>query len=188
MKTSSLLTVTLFAAACSGAADVKEDTAEDPQEEGHTDTGTTEEPTETANVNAMDNGDVVINEVLAKSDNTDDWIEIYNKGTSTVDLSGWSITDDAGSEEVPWPFPAGTTIEAGGFLLIWANDGDGGDLSADFKMSKDGETVTIYDGNNAISSEVTFPALEDEESAVRTSDGGAEWVISMDSTPGESNE
>ena len=188
MKTSPLLTLALFAAACSGAVDVKEDTAEDTQEETQTDTGPTEEPTETANVNAVDNGDVVINEVLAKSDNTDDWIELYNKGTSAVDLSGWSITDDAGSEEVPWPFPAGTTIEAGGFILIWANDGDGGDLSADFKLSKDGETVTLIDGNDAISSEVTFPALEDEESAARTTDGGSEWTISIESTPGESNQ
>ena len=104
MKTSSLLTLALFAAACSGAADVKEDTAEDTHEETQTDSGSTEEPIETANVNAVDNGDVVINEVLAKSDNTDDWIELYNKGASLVDLSGWSITDDAGSEEVPWPF------------------------------------------------------------------------------------
>jgi len=46
-------------------------------------------------------GDVVINELMASNDMTmsdqdgdfDDWIELYNTGTETVDLSGYSLLD-----------------------------------------------------------------------------------------------
>ena len=185
------LPFTLFAAACSGAAEVKDTADENTPEETdtqNTETDTTDSDSSGASVTAEDNGDIVINELLAKSDITDDWIELYNKSSSEVDLSGWNITDDAGSEEVPWPFPAGTKIEAGGFLLIWANDGEGGELSTDFKLSKDGETVTLLDGDGNVSSEVIFPALEDEYSAARTEDGGSEWTVSDASTPGASNQ
>ncbi|PLS31844.1 bifunctional metallophosphatase/5'-nucleotidase [Bifidobacterium margollesii] len=46
--------------------------------------------------------DVVFSEVCADngcgaSGYSTDWIEIYNKGSQTVDLSGWKVTDDKGN-------------------------------------------------------------------------------------------
>jgi len=47
---------------------------------------------------------------------TDDWVEIYNYDTATVDLSHWVFKDDDGSHRFHLPF--GTLIEPGSFLVI----------------------------------------------------------------------
>ena len=46
-----------------------------------------------------------------------DWIEIYNSGSSTVDLSNWPLSD---SENVPdkWKFPQGTVISPDQYLSL----------------------------------------------------------------------
>jgi len=75
---------------------------------------------------------IVINEFLAGNTSTnglldedgllDSWIEIYNRGGATVNLAGWSLTDDAG-EPAMWTFPA-TNIAAGQYLVIFASGDD----------------------------------------------------------------
>ena len=110
--------------ACSGAIDIKdtsEDTAfiEEPSEEPTSEP--TGEPTSEPSSESENNvSDVVINEVLAKSDSTDDWIELYNSGTLQVDLSGLGLVDDIETDE-PWFFPEGTVLSAGGYVLIWVS-------------------------------------------------------------------
>ncbi|MFP4069972.1 MAG: lamin tail domain-containing protein [Opitutales bacterium] len=42
-----------------------------------------------------------------------EWIELHNRGNSTVDLSGWVFTDG-----IQFEFPAGTTVPAGGFIVL----------------------------------------------------------------------
>src|SRR5688500_4886415 len=81
-----------------------------------------------------------------------DWIEIWNGGDRDVDLSGWTLTDNH-SEPEKWAFPEGTTLEAGGFLVVFA-DGDTGDgpLHASFKLDADiGEDIGLFDaGGNPV--------------------------------------
>lgn len=43
----------------------------------------------------------------------EEWIELFNKGSSTVDLGGWSI--DGG---IDFLFPVGTSIASGGYLVV----------------------------------------------------------------------
>ncbi len=69
---------------------------------------------------------VVINEVYydaptGYSEPQCEWIEIYNPTSSDVDISGWIITDNPspdGGTEGAWTFPQGTTIPAGGYILV----------------------------------------------------------------------
>ena len=56
--------------------------------------------------------DVRINEVVTTG-NVNDSIELSNKGTSAVDVSGWILKDDNNSSK--FQIPAGTTLFAGGF-------------------------------------------------------------------------
>ncbi len=63
--------------------------------------------------------DIVITELMVDppSGHRDgEFIELYNKGVGTVDLSGWTF--DRG---VDFTFPAGTNLGAGGYLVIAAN-------------------------------------------------------------------
>lgn len=69
---------------------------------------------------------VVVNEIMfnpstALGDDADfEWVEIYNDGSSSVDISGWTMTDlDSGSGAV---VPAGTTISAHGYMVFARDD------------------------------------------------------------------
>ena len=77
-----------------------------------------------------------------------DWVEVYNPGTSAVDLGGMYLTDNR-SNGNKWMIHYGTTIAGGGHLVFWA-DGDtlAGSMHADFKFSNDGEEVGIFTGQN----------------------------------------
>gem|GEM_PF-6891206 len=61
---------------------------------------------------------VVINEVHSDAD--PDWVELTNTGTTSVDISGWLISDDAGLSDPSnlQAIPADTVLPAGGYLQI----------------------------------------------------------------------
>ncbi len=64
--------------------------------------------------------DIVINEIESNGDTTD-WVEIYNKGTAPVDISGWYITDDNTSRlenKKTTPLPEGTVLNPGEFFVF----------------------------------------------------------------------
>lgn len=99
-------------------------------------------------------GDVVINEVMASNSTTaedqdgefDDWIELFNRTGASIDLSGYHLSDDI-DELDKWEFPAGTTIDANGYLIVWADkDTLQSGLHTNFKLSASGETVVLSDG------------------------------------------
>ncbi|HET6408171.1 MAG TPA: lamin tail domain-containing protein, partial [Chthoniobacteraceae bacterium] len=71
------------------------------------------------------NSDIVINEIMYDArplsqspfaEDPEQWVEIYNRGTSTVDLGNWSFSDG-----IDFLIPVGTTIPAGGYLVV-SND------------------------------------------------------------------
>ncbi len=73
-------------------------------------------------------GQIVINEVVSTNGSgvTDeegdfpDWIELYNPSNSTINLSGFSISDDSLDLE-KYPLP-NVGIEAGAYFLLYASD------------------------------------------------------------------
>ena len=77
-------------------------------------------------------GQVVINEVQAANHETltgtdgsaHDWIELKNLGASSVNLAGWSLSDDLG-DPTQWTF-SDQSIAAGGYLLVHASGLDRG--------------------------------------------------------------
>lgn len=102
---------------------------------------------------------VVINELNyhAGSDNpADDFVELYNRGGSAVDLSGWRI-DGTG-----YTFPGGASIAPNGFVVVRGTDYAG-------SLSNSGETVTLEDASGAVVDAVEYedagmwPALADGE-------------------------
>ena len=108
---------------------------------------------------------ITINEVLASNNSINedpdygsnaDWIELYNAGQTDVDLSGWSVTDNLKKPQ-KYILPEGTSIKAGGYLLIWCDDiADG--LHAGFKLSADGEEVGLFDTDSVMVDFMSFGA------------------------------
>lgn len=73
-----------------------------------------------------------------------DAIELHNEGGSAVDLSGLTLTDDPA---VPAKFtiPNGTTLNAGGYLTLFANIPDGtSGLHLGFSVGAEGDAVYLY--------------------------------------------
>lgn len=141
-----------------------------------------------------------INEFMADNDGIiedpdergtyEDWIELYNSGTSDIELGGMYLTDNL-TNPTQWQIPTGVSIPADGFLLIWA-DGDieQGNTHASFRLRRSGEEIGLFDkdenGNMAIDI-VTYGEQTTDISYGRIYDGGESWVFFANSTPGYSN-
>ncbi|MCA9262809.1 MAG: lamin tail domain-containing protein, partial [Planctomycetales bacterium] len=93
-----------------------------------------------------------LNEVLALNHSalainaeTPDYIELFNAGASAVQLSDYSLTDNASSPR-KFVFPAGTVIGPGAYLTVLADNGTAANyLHAGFSLRGEGESVYLYD-------------------------------------------
>ncbi|MCK4760845.1 MAG: lamin tail domain-containing protein [Candidatus Aminicenantes bacterium] len=102
-------------------------------------------------------GTVMFSEVFYDTPGTDaieEWFEIYNDSGSTVDLSGWTITDNNGTGGT-YTFPGGTSIAAGTYLTVAADSagfnalyGFDADLYGTLPaLNNDGDTLILKDGS-----------------------------------------
>lgn len=95
---------------------------------------------------------VVINEVLARNESaanhegtTPDYIELYNSGAASIDLSGLRLTDDL-DDPNKYTIPAGTTLAAGAYRVLFANNQDAtSGLHIGFGIDGDGDNVYLVD-------------------------------------------
>jgi len=135
---------------------------------------------------------VIINEFMADNATTvaspsgeyGDWIELYNLTDQSIDLTGWTITDDL--EEPDFFTFAGVSIDPMGFELLWADDAAGPGHVA-FKLSKDGEEIGLYDPDGNAHTRLVYEAQATDWSAARIPDGSPTWEIVDNATPGHSN-
>lgn len=137
---------------------------------------------------------VVINELLASNLNTNkdefneanDWLELYNTADTSIDLSGWNLTDDI-NQLNQWSIPPGTIISGKSFLLIWADkDLIQGPLHANFKLSAQGEMI-VLSNNGSIEDSITFGPQNTDISLGRSPDGSANLGFFVKPTPGTAN-
>jgi hypothetical protein len=140
---------------------------------------------------------VVINEFMAGNTHTltncarqyDDWIELYNTGNTTVDLSGYYLTDNL-TNKTKWAFPQGTFIPAHGYRLVWADDAPchDTDLHALFKLGAGGEQIGLFAPDGTLIDGLTFPNQKDDVSYGRWPDGAGSTFYSMNQpTPRAAN-
>jgi len=117
-----------------------------------------------------------------------DWIELYNPGPDTVDLGGFTMTDDLTRPEQV-VLPDGLTLEGGEFLVLWAdNDSDQGPNHLDFKLSAGGEEIGLFAPDGTPVDSVTFGAQEPDVSMGRVPDGTGAWQVLDTFSPGTPND
>ena len=135
---------------------------------------------------------VVINEIapsattLADEGGTfEDWVELYNPSGQDIDLGGVFASDDL-AEPYEWEIPAGVTVPAGGYLVLFADkDPEQGDNHLDFSLKKSGEDLVLTDQNGNQLAAVSFPRVAFRASYARKSDGTYELVGTP--SPGAAN-
>ena len=140
---------------------------------------------------------VVINEVQASNSDTifdedgdaNDWIELYNTGNSSVNLSGFGLSDNY-NNSYKWEFPS-VSISAGGYLLIWASGKDRanstGELHTNFSISRDGEEIILTDPEGTRWDEIPPIEIPRGISYGRFPDGGSQFFYFDNPTPGAAN-
>lgn len=143
---------------------------------------------------------IVINEInTMPSDLRDgageaeDWIELYNKGTSAVNLAGLYITDNL-MNKTKYTLPAGDNmvIQPGAYKILWADeDVHQGSDHLPFKLSSNGEAVGLYQplGENInILDEAVFTHQAKSGSFSRLPNGTGPFIFQSSGTPGSMNE
>lgn len=74
-----------------------------------------------------------------------DYIEIYNYGSGSVNLTNYGLTDDA-TKPLKYKIPASTIIPPGGFKVFYCDSlsSQGGELHTGFGLDSGGETLGLY--------------------------------------------
>ncbi|MFA6435896.1 MAG: lamin tail domain-containing protein [Candidatus Gracilibacteria bacterium] len=106
--------------------------------------------------------DIVLSEILPNPEGSDtetEWIELYNMGTDNVDLGNWSL-DDEEEGSTPYIFPAGTTIEAQDFLVIYRID-------SNLSLNNDTDQVRLFDFEGTLKDNVTYEGSPEAQSYAR---------------------
>lgn len=128
---------------------------------------------------------VVLNEVKGQGSG-DDFVEIYNRGPGTLDLSGYLLVDQGNNDFV---FPNGTSIVQGDHVLLLLGQTSPGSgpftcfvpnhpcFHANWGISQNGETVYFRDPQGLLLDSTAYPsqsgasALTNEQTWGRIPDG-----------------
>ncbi len=150
------------------------------------------------NVPVVKESSVVINELMAANTKSltdpqgqyEDWLELHNLTDKTVNLTGMYLTDKVNNLK-KWEFPENTTIPAHGYLLVWLDEDGNAEsgLHANFKLSRNGETVMLVDADtrsNQVLDRVTFEKQEKDVAFGRWPNGSGA-LKPLQTTPGKKN-
>ena len=90
-----------------------------------------------------------------------DWVELHNADSDKADLFGWTLSDREEGGPV-FTFPQGSSLKAGGYLLVWCRGDDSGSKSggpyyAPFKLDKGGESLFLRDAQGGLRQALAFP-------------------------------
>lgn len=140
---------------------------------------------------------IVINELQASNGSTlfdedgdaEDWIELFNTGSDTVNLSGYGLSDDY-DNPFRWIIPD-VTIQPGEFLLVWASGKDrtlpSAPMHTNFSISSSGEEVLLTAPNGERMDEIAPVPIPRDISYGRYPDGSENFYFFSEPTPGSQN-
>ncbi|HEY6162591.1 MAG TPA: CotH kinase family protein [Bacteroidia bacterium] len=143
------------------------------------------------------NAQLVINEWSASNisntadnfGNYEDWIELYNAGTSAVNLAGYHLSDKA-TNPTKWTFTSGS-IAPNGLLLVWAsgrNISTGPNYHTNFSLLQTKpKMIVLADPGGIILDSLTLRPAQKNHSRGRTTNGNTTWGVFTNPTPGANN-
>jgi len=146
-------------------------------------------------------GTLFINEIMALNKITycdefkefDDWIELYNAGSDTINIGGLFISDNLDlltKCRITDSSMAKTIILPDSFLVIWFDSQPlQGPLHVGCNLSGSGEDVVITaDDGTSVIDRHTYEPQTIGYSTGRSPDGVDNWILYKKPTPGSSNQ
>jgi hypothetical protein len=145
-------------------------------------------------------GQVIINEYSASNlsnyvdnyDSQEDWIELFNTGNTSVNLSGYYLSDSS-DDPTKWAIPSGLVIPANGYLVFWCSGRDeslGNNHHTNFKLKQtknNPDHVVFSDTNGTIINDFELQKTQVEHSMGRYPNGSSTWKIFLSPSLGNSN-
>lgn len=138
---------------------------------------------------------LVINEISPKPSAGEDWLELYNRSNAAVDLCDYFVTDSVDRLEHYYhlgksPPPSSCDprwLEAGEYLLVWADDGGEGEGDhAPFKLGTAEAAYVVSVRGSTVDSLIYLLPNEKAVSLARIPNGeGLFWPVTP--TPGTVN-
>ena len=134
-------------------------------------------------------------------ENLNEWIELYNNGTSSIDIANYTIEDDAGLDLIlGGKFNGGGTIIPSSTYAILTSETtrvyDNFDIPLNTiklyvnetrigksGLSNSGETLKLYDSNLNLLDQVTYPSVSNGNSYAKFTT----WQETSSITPGKNN-
>ncbi len=146
-----------------------------------------------SNFNPTGTGKILISEIMAGVDGNADYefIELYNAGSTSVDLTGWSVKkkSSTGKEDslVAAKNFSGKILQSNHYFLLGNDGGYGGSPVADVKWARSNtlayksNSVILYDGNGAKIEEIFWAEIPKDQSFSRTNWEGNQFTLSSPS-------
>jgi hypothetical protein len=145
---------------------------------------------------------VSVNEWMADNTHTltnpaggkfDDWFELYNYGTNTVDLGGYYLTGTL-TNKTKFLIPNNQhyLIPAKSFFVVWADNASASnslirpELHVNFKLSKAGDALGLFAADGTTVDALTFGAQTSDVTQGRFPDG-SQNIFSMPMTTPQTN-
>lgn len=140
---------------------------------------------------------ISINEIMSSNDTTisdedgefEDWIEIYNYGTTTVNLNDYGLSDQT-DNPFKWRFP-NIELAAKEYLIVWASDknriAEKDKLHTNFKIKSGGEAIILTSSSGTKLNESPAVALATDKSYGRIPNGTGNWTFIDSPTPKSNN-
>ncbi len=132
---------------------------------------------------------VVINEVLARpgsdwnEDGTvngeDEFIEIINRGTNSVNLKGWKLDDEYKQDSPPYSLPS-VTLAPGERIAIFG-------YTSHISLSDGGDTVRLLKSNGQIADVLSYTLIKKPDQAWCRFPENGFWNTNCFPTPNEEN-
>jgi phosphatidylserine/phosphatidylglycerophosphate/cardiolipin synthase-like enzyme len=107
----------------------------------------------------------------------DEWVELYNYGPGSVNISGWYINDSVATK---YTFPMGVEISDGNFYVAFGSNQSLG-------LNNAGDTVELYNSTGVLIDSYTYSSSNDDTSIGRIPDGMSNWTLFTEPTPGHTN-
>ena len=143
---------------------------------------------------SQNNIEVIINEICTNNQNIiedkygnySSWIELYNKGESAKDISGFGLSNE---EYIPlkWTFPKNTIIDSKKYLIIFISDKKSllEELHTNFELNPKGDLIILSSPKGELIEKIEIPKLKKDISYGRTSHN---TFLETNPTPGRKNE
>lgn len=120
---------------------------------------------------------------------TYDWIELYNNSENTFSLDGYFLSDELDNPTM-WGFPAGLEISANSYFTVWLSGNSSltseDETHANFKISSDGESIYLYDGDAVLIDNSPSLEIQPDLSIGRISEN-SDWFYLDIPSPGSEN-